>query len=258
MMNSIYYRVNKTRNIHRVNKQIHKTSIMTYALGIKCGDGAVLAADTKFTVDGGTDYAYGHKITGEIRGVLTAFAGSREPLEEFRMRLREYTAEPEEKRKRLDQLWIRIKDIMRTLNSHYGNIYSFDVLAGVATNEDIILRYFYQDGRPEMVDEYKAIGTGAPYGSIYLKTHWHRNITMDEAADLAYFIIRYIEKFKLDLTVGTGEGFTNPLIRFIPNKSYANSKSDGEPTDDDYTRYEKNAHIRLNKIEKSLVSDYKL
>jgi 20S proteasome alpha/beta subunit len=229
---------------------------MTYSLAVKCANGVMLAADTKFTVNGGSDYVYGHKITGEIGGVLTAFAGSREPFEEFRMRLREYTAEPVEKRNRLDQLLIRIKEIMRTSDNHYSS-FKFDVLVEVSTSLGTELRYFYQDGSPEIVDKYKAIGSGAPYGMVYLKTHWWKDIFMDEAADLTYFIIRYIEKFKLDLTVGTGEEFPHPLIRFV-TPGYLEEISKVEPTENDYKRYENNAQIRLNKIEKSLVSDYEL
>jgi 20S proteasome alpha/beta subunit len=248
MMNSPIY--------HRINKQIHKTNGMTYTLAIKCADGVMLAADTKFTVNGGSDYVYGHKITGEITGVLTAFAGSREPFEEFRIRLREYTSEPIEKRNRLDQLWIRIKEIMRTLDNHYSS-FKFDVLVGVSTSVGTELHYFYQDGRSEIVDKYKAIGSGAPYGMVYLKTHWRKDIFMDEAADLAYFIIRYIEKFKLDLTVGTGDEFPNPLIRFVTPR-HLEEISKVEPTKNDYARYENNAKIRLEKIQKSIIGDYKI
>jgi hypothetical protein len=81
---------------------------------------------------------------------------------------------------------------------------------------------------------------------------------MDGAADLVYFIIRYIEKFKLDLSVGTGEEFPEPLIRFIPNIPYSVGKVDGEPSDDDYKIYERNAQLRLNKVEKSLFNDYNI
>jgi hypothetical protein len=62
------------------------------------------------------------------------------------------------------------------LDNHYGNFYKFDVLVGVSTNEGAKLRYFYQDGRPEIVDKYKAIGNGAPYGSIFLKAHWRKTL----------------------------------------------------------------------------------
>jgi 20S proteasome alpha/beta subunit len=256
MMNSARYH----RVTYRVNRPIHKATKMTYALGVTCENGIILAADTRFTVDCGTDYEYGHKITGEVRGVLTGFAGNREPFEDFRMHLREYAVKLYEEKKeavRLDELSLRIKDIMRVLDNHYGKFYKFDVLAGVSTNDGAKLRYFYQDGRPEIVDKYKAIGNGAPYGLIYLKTHWRKDIIMDEAADLAYFIIRYIERFKLDLTVGTGEQFPHPLIWFIPNTPYPDGKLDSEPTSDDYKRYESNARLRLNKVESSLVSDYR-
>ncbi len=255
MMNSPRYQ----RVTYRVNKPIHKATKMTYGVGIVCLDGVVLAADTRFTVDCGTNYEYGHKITGEIRGVLTGFAGNREPFEDFRMHLREYAVQLDEETKtvRLDELSLKVKDIMRVLDNHYGNFYKFDVLVGVSTNEGAKLRYFYQDGRPEIVDKYKVIGNGAPYGLIYFKTHWHKDITMDAAADLAYFVIRYIEKFKLDLSVGTGEEFPDPLIRFIPNTPYPNGRVDGEPTNDDYKRYERNAQLRLDKVEKSLINDYR-
>ena len=66
---------------------------MTYVLGAKCTDGVVLVSDTKFTTYSGTDDYYDDKITGEIPSVLTAFSGSREPFEEFRMRLREFVRE---------------------------------------------------------------------------------------------------------------------------------------------------------------------
>jgi 20S proteasome alpha/beta subunit len=147
MMNSSTY--------HRVNKQINKTNRMTLALGIKCADGVILAADTKFTVDNGADYGYVHKITGEIMGVLTAFAGNMEPFEDFRMRLREYAIEMNEnhERIRLDQLSMRIRDIMRVLDNHYAH-HRFDVLVGTSTNQGAVLRYFNK-----MVDENQSKST---------------------------------------------------------------------------------------------------
>jgi hypothetical protein len=86
------------------------------------------------------------------------------------MHLREYAVELDKEKKtsvRLDELSLRIKDIIRVLDNHYRNFYKFDVLVGVSTNEGAKLRYFYQDGGPEIVDKYKAIGNGAPYGSIF-------------------------------------------------------------------------------------------
>lgn len=58
--------------------------------------------------------------------------------------------------------------------------------------------------------------------------------------------------------MGTGEEFPEPLIRFIPNIPYSVGKVDGEPGDDDYKRYKRNAQLRLNKVEKSLFNDYNI
>ena len=58
----------------------------------------------------------------EIRGVLTSFVGNHEPFEDFRMHLREYAVELDKEKKtsvRLDELSLRIKDIMRVLDNHY-------------------------------------------------------------------------------------------------------------------------------------------
>ena len=250
-----------SNNISKNRTQlVRRTVLMPYVLGIKCKNGVMLSADTKFTVDGGADDKFGDKITGEITGVLTGFAGNREPFEDLRMQLRLYAVEIGSKNERItaDQLWLRIMDIIRATNQRYGSRFNFDLLVGISTDNGAIIRYFYQDGGSEDVDRYKAIGTGSPYGLIYLKTHWYKDITMDEAADLAYFIIRYIERFKLDLTVGTGEDFPRPLIRFIPEKPSSNDLTNCQPTVDDYKRYETNALTRLNNVEKSLKSDYNL
>ena len=189
---------------------------MTYVLGAKCTDGVVLVSDTKFTTYSGTDDYYDDKITGEKPSVLTAFSGSREPFEEFRMRLREFVREHGNKTDRisLDKLIINIGHIMDYLDRHYSN-YPFDLLVDKTANPSI-LYYFYQDGRLESVTNYKAIGSGATHGLIYLKKHFE-NKSMDKIAELGYFIVRYIERFGLDCGVGTGKSKPNPQIRFVPN-----------------------------------------
>jgi hypothetical protein len=59
------------------------------------------------------------------------------------------------------------------------------------------------------------IGTGAPYGSIFLKQNWAPNLTMKQVAELGYFIIKYIERYSLDLSVGVNNN--KPQIWFMPN-----------------------------------------
>jgi hypothetical protein len=146
---------------------------------------------------------------------------------------------------------------MKALDSLYGRFYPFDVLAGISTTQGSRIKYFYQDGRHEDVKKYKAIGTGAPFGSIYLKRNWNSDMSMNQVAELGYFIIRYVERFQLDLTVGTGEDRPHPQIILIPDR-LENDRYDYPPSAEDFERYEDNTQERLKRIEYSSVHDYTL
>ena len=112
------------------------------------------------------------------------------------------------------------------MNQKYPRSGGFDALIGISgkkfriNNNRSVLNYYFQDGRPEPVSQIKAIGTGSPYGSIFLKQNWERNnsLRMEQVAELGYLIIRYIETFELDqtfeldLTVGLNE--LHPLLNY--------------------------------------------
>lgn len=64
---------------------------MTYILGSRCKDGAVLVADKKITVNNGIGYEYEDKLIGQMKDVLSliiGFSGNKEPFTEFQMRFR--------------------------------------------------------------------------------------------------------------------------------------------------------------------------
>jgi hypothetical protein len=92
--------------------------------------------------------------------------------------------------------------------------------------------------------DYKAIGTGEPYGSIYLKQNWQPDMTTKQVAELGYFIIKYIEKFYLDLSVGVN--VDKPQIWFIPDNEVDHS-ADVQLLDE----YEENTRKRLERIEEN-------
>ncbi|MGA9171359.1 MAG: hypothetical protein WCF03_02845 [Nitrososphaeraceae archaeon] len=197
---------------------------MTYILGSRCKDGVVLVADTKITVDDGARYDYDDKITGDIRGVLIGFSGNKEPFTEFGMRLRERAKELESNFNRkekisIDRINLLIGGTMKSLEGHYGRNYIYDILAGISGMEHSELTYFYQNGSPEKVRKYKAIGVWT-YGSIFLQENWDENMSMETVGGIGYFIIRYMEKFGLDLGVGTGGKKPNPQIKFLPDNAY--------------------------------------
>jgi hypothetical protein len=62
------------------------------------------------------------------------------------------------------------------------------------------------------VKGYDIIGSGAPYAKLFPKKCWNGQMTMEQVAELGYFIIKYIDNFGLNFTVG-GE----PVIWFIPD-----------------------------------------
>lgn len=161
---------------------------MTYVLGARCFDGVVLIADTKMTVEGGIDTKFGDKITGELTGVLTSFSGLRDQFEPFRSQLREFRSSLD-KQTTPDTVIKKIRDIMRSLYSQYGNRFNLELLVAIsraAINEKSILCYFHDDGLYQKIDnDYKAIGAAA-YGEIYLKQLWNLQKNMDETAELGY------------------------------------------------------------------------
>jgi hypothetical protein len=71
-------------------------------------------------------------------------------------------------------------------------------------------------GTKRLVDKYHSLGIGSVYGDHFLKELWYPEITMEKAAEIGWFIIKYIEDHKMHSSVGVGKnGF--PQIWFIPH-----------------------------------------
>ncbi len=115
------------------------------------------------------------------------------------------------------------------------------------------LQYILPRGFAEPVRRYKAIGHGEPYGSVFLKQLWRSDMTMNQVAELGYFIIKYIEATELDASVGVGNG--HPQVWFIPNnppqgvseeekKKYEVHKPDEELLQ----RFKESAESRVRKL----------
>jgi hypothetical protein len=186
----------------------------------------VLVADTKITVDNGRRYEYQDKLITEFQDLLSVvigFSANKEPFTEFRMRLRPRISELEEefhKKNKVstDKINLMIIEIMRSLKTHYNN-QTYDVIAGITGKPTSTLHYFYQEGFPEEITTYKEIGNSS-HGSVFLQENWDDDMNMETVAGIGYFIIRYIEKFQLDLGIGTGGDKSYPQIKFLPNNGY--------------------------------------
>ena len=187
---------------------------MTYILGARCKDGVVLIGDRKIGIDEGTDFELEAKIFMDINHIIVGSSGVTGLFDKFRVRVLDFVSETPPPTKM--QVFIRkIEDITREINEHYRERLegeTFDVLLGIKLKQTSILQYVHPFGLAETVRKYKAIGHGEPYGSIFLKELWNKDMTMEQTAELGYFIIRHVEELQLDNSVGG-----TPQIWFIPD-----------------------------------------
>lgn len=224
---------------------------MTLVLGARCVDGVVLAADRKLNKISeirGIQYQYGDKITGELAGVLTAFAGDLGAFQVFAMKIRDYVSTARRERieelfrqpfipgrhfdesgPTIDQMKIKVSEIQDDFFKRNSK-YRCRILMGISSihsrNGLSNLFLFEQDGRCTPITEPTAIGTGTPYASYFLKRYArHNEMTMHHFAQLADFIIRYVshEERPLDNSVGLDNQHTIhqfPKISYIPDRPH--------------------------------------
>jgi 20S proteasome alpha/beta subunit len=239
---------------------------MTLILGARCHDGVVLVADTKFTINDGSNHIHDReKITGEINGVLSAFSGSRRIFESFRVEFRDFVSSysgPIKDGIPMDKILKQVSDIMNDLSRKFGNFRdSFDVLLGISgthfPDEKSKLRYFFRDGGHEPVKQYRAIGIGFPHATYYLKRYYHEEMNMNDFAQLADFIIRYTshDRYTVEVDVGLDPTFPYPQIIYIPDdpnfcKPYnnGNPKLDCSPTEDELKHFKSYSDDKLSAL----------
>ena len=177
----------------------------------------VLVADRKFTIDRGPNFVYEDKIISELQGTIIAFSGDRGIFELFRSRLRATVTEDPNMSQ--DKFIIVISEIMENLSKKYPyRKHYFDALVATGgVDRRSILRYFHNDGRFETITTVKAVGSGNAHGSVFLEKLWLSTMNMEKVAELGTFIIKCIERFELDTTVGFGD--TRPQFWFVPDLS---------------------------------------
>lgn len=207
---------------------------MTYALGVKCQDGVLLIADRKLTVNDGSSYEYVDKIYGDIAGVIWVYAGSSGTFELFRTYVKDFV---EKTNYNIYGFITKLSETTHKLFEQYKYYYGdFEVLVGLSGTKVIeresLLKHISESGKIEPINKFRAIGTGSPYGLVFVKHVLKQNtqITMEQAAELGYFVIKYIQNFELDMKVGLddkeGSKFKYPQIHFIPNEGVDNAASE--------------------------------
>jgi hypothetical protein len=98
--------------------------------------------------------------------------------------------------------------------------WDFDILLAAQTSDKgAILKHIY--GGDAIIDDvikYKVIGSdsGRIRNSTLLEPLWNSNVNMEKTVEFGYFMIRYIEKYHLDNSIGTGR--EKPQIWYIPDE----------------------------------------
>lgn len=210
---------------HYIKRRSPMDSSMTYALGVRCVDGVILITDRKLTFGYGTQPEYIDKIHGDISGVLWAFAGAVGEFEIFRRDIKDFVRIKKSRNEviTMDGFVKKLSQTTYETFEKYRYEYGgFEVLVGISEPGKSWLGHISESGLIEPVNRYMAIGTGAPYGAVYVQQAWKQKkgtITMNEAASLGYLVIKYIEKLELDGAVGLGKEhlFKHPQMRFIPD-----------------------------------------
>jgi 20S proteasome alpha/beta subunit len=281
--------MNENAEIQLEQSDLAEYENMTLILGTRCSDGVVLAADRKLSSigDRGIQYQFGDKITGELDGVLTAFAGDAGAFQVFAMNLRNYVSTTRRERieemfrqpfipgrhfdessPTIDQMKIKVSQIQDDFFKK-NNKYRCRILMGISSvySRDGLssLFLFEPDGRCTPITEPIALGSGTPYASYFLKRYAiHNETTMHQFAQLTDFIIRYVshEDRPLDNSVGLDNQHAihqYPQIFYIPDRPHehcsldevGNCRVDCLATEDELRGFRDNSTnmlIRLNNI----------
>ncbi len=211
-------------------------------LGSRCSDGVVIVSDRKFTIDqSGSIYSiFGDKLIAPFSGIITGFAGRRRDYELLIMNILEYVKE--NNTVPIEKFLLRAVKITQQLPYK-----DYDILFGIS-GKPSYLKHMFSDGGIESIMEYVVIGIGEMVSRFLLKKYWRKDMTMKQAAELGYFIIKVIERYNLDESVGLdkiNDHFENkPQIWFIPDNEH-----DYPTTKNILLELEEKINDRINKLE---------
>lgn len=220
-------------------------------MGARCVDGVVLVADKKVTYMSNGEisgFDFQNKLFDGLGHIIYGSAGRTGMYRLFVDTVEEYVRnQPNEMNFKNAVLKLSeiAYDIYRRYNFHPD--YYFELLVAVSPDPgDSHLTYITGDGMIDPKDTCWSIGSGKKYASILLKNCYRRNMNMEQAAELGYFAIKYIEDFQLEMTVGIGDG--TPQIWFVPDEErYPNNvKKDYQITADNAETQQRLTRIRDN------------
>lgn len=235
-----------------------KRQAMTYILGSKCKNGVILVGDRKVTYGDGSPPKYDNKIFLEAGTIVWGASGVQAFFDSFTNRVREKVAQMK-RTISFGEFRIIVEETYEDMARIYGEMFRSQGLSALIAQRPVNeseLWLIEGIGAPQRVSEYQAIGHGRPYGSIFLKKLWQPQLTMEQVAELGYFIIKYLEDSKLDTSVGVGD--KRPQIWFIPNNVPNEAPEIHEGDTALLDRLEINYQKRLKAFQNSIEDIFKL
>jgi 20S proteasome alpha/beta subunit len=192
---------------------------VTCIIGVVCQDGIVIVGDKK--VKAGQMTYYEDKIISveKYENLVMAAAGFLDIREKFVQDIRNLHVLEKKgivKRDPSRGFVGLTEDIANRLYQIYGSRYkaegidyeseAFEALVCHKPKSAPPFLYSVDSvGTSSKVNDYKVIGTGAQYAYLFLKPSYYKNSVMEDMAVIATFIIRLIDEYKIDDSIGADE-----------------------------------------------------
>ena len=235
-------------------------------------NGVVVVGDRKVTIGETGQFSYQEKIFKPFHPIIWASSGYQMFYESFNNRVNLELNEIVLRRQRegqgltpnLNEFRKIVEDVYEQMAQYYGSEFRYgglSVLVAHQAFQKAELWLMERLGAPQTQTGYVGIGSGGTHAPLFVKRFYEpikANIDIKDAAQVGYFIIKYIEKFQLDSGVGvssTGEQ-SKPQVWFVPDKG-PNGEDKGEfemrqASSEELTKMESLTQERLGKLETNL------
>lgn len=195
---------------------------MTYLLGSKCIDGVVLVGDRKVITEKNR-IRWEDKINSPFFPVVWCSAGYQEFSDSFEnqvnSKIGRFRWDKPKEPLTFEDFAIFLQQAYQDMIALHGEdeIRFGGLSVLVAQRPKRFSELWVVDGHRPIKKEarYYAIGSGEQYGELFLSKLWNEQLSMKEVAVLGCFVIKTIEDFQLDESVGVGE--KRPQVWFIPD-----------------------------------------
>src|SRR5271165_4173531 len=165
---------------------------MTFILGSRCSNGVLLLSDKRVTIGDGRRRILRDKLFQNVDLVVWGAAGDLAFFEMFKDRVKMKMQEEGGGRISSSRFMPMIEEVYAGLMRVYTPTFLWQhlqILIGSRISQKSELFVVGPEGGHNSVIEYVTIGTGSPYGDLFLEKLWNPSLTMDEVAVVGYFII---------------------------------------------------------------------